>query len=489
MALMMARCILLIAAVLLTCVSALGQTTPRLMPDAEASAELARGNLIAAYQLLAPRADECEGMYPGEPDCVELRLAAGETALAIGHLDAEQHGREAYVIAPTVRDRFRALYLVLAGKNLRGDYLTCEGPIFRNAQLFISFNPNLEPALVGRMRSAMAVCLDGSGRHPEAEQFHGLALDALRTAGGASAIYYAAALGAYARSLDSSGRYIEGERYWREALAIAQARNSPQAADYYRGLGVNFAARNRCGEAESLLRLVIPAYRRVGVTFGARLNLAGSYSDLGACVDALGRPIEASELFILASTQGVFGDPFPTQFLGLNSLRGARNALSLRYPETALFRVDSALINLQSFRPSDHPSMAGAFHLRGQILEAMDDFGGAYFMYLKARQVWRRVFQPEHPDRLTGDTTLALFLARRGGADGEARLAFQDAQAGLLERIGTMPTFDVEAQRELKQFSPLFRGKVLVSWRLAQPTVRPAAPRKDRARPRPRSRP
>ena len=485
---MMARVAISLIFAMMACAQAFAETSTRTPPSKEAMGALGQGDVLAAYNLLLSEIAQCRARDVDDAMCVDLLLAAGESGLLIGDVDVEGIAYEAAEASNRLDDRLRAIFIVLSVKNLRGDYLS-SAPIAAFAHKWIDREPTLDPPLVARMRTALAVRLDGLGLYYDAEKLHRSALDGLHGAEGEQSSDYLISIAASARNLDKMGRYAEAESLWRKALALSHARPTPRHANFHKGLGSNFVARKRCVEAEPLLRLAIAEYGRSAFTYGGRLDLASSLSELGACVDLSGRSAEASELYILAGTQGTFGDNFPTQFLGQNSLRAARNSLNLGCYDSAMFKVDMALINLSTFRPSDHPDVAGALQLRGVILESMKDIGGAVHMYRQSQVLWQRALLPSHPDRLDGGTTLALFLLRHDGAPDEARVLLRDAQTGLLDRISTTSGFDEESQRELRRFTPMFRGQVQAAWRLANRTIEPAARRTDRARPRPRSRP
>lgn len=463
----MFRGLLVIASLLLSAGAMAQAPQPRIAPSAAAKAALARGDTAAGLELLWTEIGACERAHPRDPICLDLRLAAAEAALAIGHRATESNAFSALLLTKTPLERLRALRLMLAGRNLTGDFSAPDDHFVKEALETIAANPDIDPVLVAQTRSAMAAALDGLGRYGEAQAMHRQVIAGLRPHRAAMPAAYAGALGALARNLDGLGRNIEAEPLWREAIATAQGRGGGTATDYYRGLGANLLERGRYRDAEPLLRLAVAEYRlRVDLP-GARAGLATSLSDLGACLDMLGRAVDATPLYEEAAALSKVGDSLTSQFKGRNWLRWARNAYIRRQLESALFAVDAAIIFLKSNAAPDHPDLARAYQLRGFILETARRPDEAEAMYRQARAMWTRTLRFGHPDRVIGDATLALYLTRQGRDDGEARAVSLEAQRGILDHIAAMPSFEGEAQAAIRQYSPLFRGQVLTCWRLA----------------------
>jgi hypothetical protein len=120
----------------------------------------------------------------------------------------------------------------------------------------------------------------------------------------------------------------------------------------------------------------------------------------------------------------------------------------------------------------DAPAMADLYDSRAFNLEGQNRDEEAEQFYRRSLRA-RATLPAAHPRRIFGYRSLAGYLRDHDRSWPEVRSLYRAAQAGIFDRLATYPSFDREAQIELRDYQPVFTGRVRAAWTLSNMPARP----------------
>lgn len=120
-----------------------------------------------------------------------------------------------------------------------------------------------------------------------------------------------------------------------------------------------------------------------------------------------------------------------------------------------------------AYQDRKHPNAARAQFLLG-MCEFRTQPASAIKRLEEAAAIQRAVLTPTHPERLHTEMVLGLIARVKGDYGGSLRL-LRTVAAAADERVRSYTSFDAAAQREMKQFSPVYRAIIQTAWVASQP--------------------
>ena len=267
-----------------------------------------------------------------------------------------------------------------------------------------------------------------------------------------------------------------GEAFSRAALELAERvlpPDHPNIATSYNNLAANLNAQGRYAEAEPLFRKALAFYERVLPP--DHPDIATGYNNLASNLNAQGRYAEAEPLYrkALAFRERVLPPDHPSIASSYNNLASNLDDQG-RYAEAEpLFR--KALAFCERVLPADHPDIARSYNNLALNLNAQGRYAEAEPLHRKALTILLRLPAISHPDRIDGNWAMASLLRRQTTKFAEARSLYREAERGVLERVASYRDFGPEAEKELQKYKPIFTGQVSVAWKLTQQAATPGA--------------
>ncbi|MBX3594387.1 tetratricopeptide repeat protein [Sphingomonas sp.] len=409
-------------------------------------------------------------------DMSEAHLLRAQAAAAQGDLFDAASGFVAYWSIQTdyVRNPAKAERALAAGLRGAETYMTAGAADQADSVLRFSMpaaqrafgqdHPTIVAMLLVRARALSAM-----GKYADAEpMFAEVRARAIRTR---DAMLPIDADAAYARHLVAIDRARDALEIQRGVVARLQAANAPPArlAEAYRDFAEVSTGPEAVTIATRALDLYTAAYGADHLLTGrARIAVAAILERQGQRTRAIEE--RATGIAILSKRLPVLHPE-----IALAQLRQAESMFMQDRCDEILILAGKALDSFTyvasdsrtPYARGQHPNAARAQFLIGMCeLRTKRDSGIARLQ--KAAEIQRAVLPPTHSERLQTELMLGV-IARLQGDYASALRQFRLVAAAGRERVATYTSFDGAAQREQREFAPVYRQLVLTAWTASQP--------------------
>lgn len=410
-------------------------------------------------------------------DMAEAHLLRAEAAEAQGALFDAASGFDAYWSIHTdhVKDPAKAERALAMG--LRGVEIYLTAGAADKAESILRFSlPKAEPAfgrdhptivalLVARARAQSAM-----GKYREAET---LFADArARAARTSNLVLQADADAAWARHLLAVDRPRDAFELQRSVVIRLEAAKAPPArmARAYSDLAEVSAGQEALDLAARAVDLHVAAYGAEHLLTGrARIAAAGlldrqGYADQAERERALGIAILTKRLTVLHPE------------IALAQLRQAENLIVRNRCTDVLGLAGSALDSFiylagdgsTADAGRNHPNTGRALFLLGMCELRTGKPASGIDRLRKAAAIQRAALDSTHPERMHTEMALGLIASAQGDFAAALR-QFRVVAGAAQERVRGYTGFDADAQREQREFSPVYVAIIQTAWIASQP--------------------